>query len=346
MHRFRMFRRGNGWFYSEDVLTRQQISLHTKDRKEAQVLLSVKNETYRVPMMNLMLAKTYLQKTHPEHISRTWGEVLDRLIEGLEEGVPRQKWEQVRDSQPFARLRSIALFYMEDIHFWRVLNHPRATASTPRWLRQLRNYAMDMGWLLHRVLPKKAWPKPKPRPRRAITSEQHRRIIAKEPDLERRQYYQMLWFSGGAQTDVAHFHSDCVDKATQTIYYQRKKMRTRNMGHSRIPIGEEIRALLDQLPAEDWFFPTIRLESSSQRAAKFKKLCLRLGIQDVTLHSYRYALAERAFWSGMSEKEAMIYLGHKSRNRHHAYAKNAPTVALPLSYYEKQKAKALSALQD
>jgi hypothetical protein len=75
MHRFRMFRRGNGWLYSEDVLIRQQVSLHTKDRKEAQVLLSVKYETYRAPMLNLMLAKTYLQKTHPEHISRTWGEI-------------------------------------------------------------------------------------------------------------------------------------------------------------------------------------------------------------------------------------------------------------------------------
>ena len=58
---------------------------------------------------------------------------------------------------------------------------------------------------------------------------------------------------------------------------------------------------------------------------------------DVTLHSYRYALAERALWSGMPEKEAMSYLGHKSKNRHHGYAKNAPTVTLPRSYYEKKK---------
>jgi len=113
------------------------------------------------------------------------------------------------------------------------------------------------------------------------------------------------------------------------------------MGHSRIPIGEEIQVLLNQLPREGWFFPTIRLENSSRRARKFKRLCFRLGIQDVTLHSYRYALAQRARWAGMSENEAMSYLGHKSRNRHYAYAKNAPVVALPLSYYEKQKVQAL-----
>jgi hypothetical protein len=148
-----MFRRGNGWFYSEDVLTRQQISLRTKDRKEAQVLLSVKNETYRAPIMNLMLAKTYLQKTHPEHISRTWGEVLDRLIEGLEEGVPRRKWEQVRDSQPFARLRSTALFYTEDIHFWRVLNHSRA--RVPARSTELNASFPDEGMRCHRG---KKWP--------------------------------------------------------------------------------------------------------------------------------------------------------------------------------------------
>ena len=341
-----MFRRGNGWFYSEDVVTRQQVSLHTKDRKEAQVLLSVKNEAYRAPMLNLKLAKAYLQGTHSDHICRTWGDALDRLIEEMEEGATRQKWIRVRDSQPFSRLQWTVLFYTEDIHFWRVLNHPHATASTYRWLRYLRNYAMDKGWLLHRVFSKKAWPKVKPRPKRAITSEQHRRIMEAEPDLERRQYYQMLWFSGGAQTDVAHFHSDCLDKATLTIFFQRKKMRTRDRGHCRIPIGEEIQALLDQLPAEGWFFPEVRSESSTQRAAKFKRLCSKLGIMDVTLHSYRYALAERALWSGMPEREAMSYLGHKNKNRHHGYAKNAPTVTLPLSYYEKKKAKDLEAFQE
>jgi len=271
--------------------------------------------------------------------------MVDSLIEGLEEGTYRQKWEHIKNSQPFAVLRFTALFYTEDIHFRRVLKHPRATASTQRWLRQLRNYAMDMGWLLHQVLPKRAWPKVKTRPRRGITSEQHRRVMAQESGLERRQYYQMLWFSGGAQTDVAHFHSDCIDKTTQTICYQRKKMRSRNRGHSRIPIGKEIQALLSQLPREGWFFPIIRLENSSQRASKFKRLCFQLGIHDVTLHSYRYALAERALWAGMSEKEAMSYLGHKSRSRHYAYAKNAPVVTLPLSYYEKKKAQALLVIQ-
>jgi hypothetical protein len=118
------------------------------------------------------------------------------------------------------------------------------------------------------------------------------------------------------------------------------------MGHSRIPIGKEIQALLNQLPVEGWFFPTIRLENCSQRASKFKRLCFRLSIQDVTLHSYRYALAERARWAGMAESEAMTYLGHKSRNRHYAYAKNAPIMALPLCYYEKQKAQALLAAQE
>jgi len=93
-----MFRRGNGWFYSEDVITRQQLSLRTKDRKKAQVLLSVKNEAYQVPMMNLMLARTYLREKYPELISRTWGDVIDYLIEGLEEGISRQKWERIKSS--------------------------------------------------------------------------------------------------------------------------------------------------------------------------------------------------------------------------------------------------------
>ena len=307
MHRFRLFRRGNGWFYSEDVITRQQLSLRTKDRQKAQVLLSVKNEASQPSMMNLKLARVYLQATYPGHLSRTWGDVINSFIESLKEEAARQKWERIRNSPLFARLRSTKLFYTEKIHLQRVLRHPRATASTQQWLRQLRNYAMDMDWLLRPILSRNAWPKIRPKPRRAITSEEHRRIVIAESDPERRNYYQMLWFSGGAQTDVAHLHSDRIDKAALTICYQRKKMRSRNRGHCRVPIGEEIQTLLDQLPAEGWFFPTIRLENSGRRSSKFKRLCLRLGINDITLHSYRYALAERAFWSGMPEAEAMVF---------------------------------------
>lgn len=346
MNRFRFFRRGNGWFYSEDVITRQQISLRTKDRKEAQVLLSVKNEAYRTPMMNLALAHAFLKETHPEQVSYTWSDVISHLIRNLPEGAVRERWRRIKVSKPFASLRHISLFHTEGVHFLRVLKHSQATASTAHWLRRLRNYALDLGWLLHVVLPKREWPKIKKRPRCAITSEQHRRITAAEPSTERRRYYEMLWLMGGAQTDIANLHRDHIDRNTQTIRYQRKKMKKRNGGYCCVPIGAEIKHLLDQLPPEGWLFPTIRLEKCGQRSSAFKKLCRHLDIRDITLHCYRYAVAQRALWAGMPEREAMIYLGHKSKMRHHAYAKNAPVITLPLSYYEKQKVQALRKIQN
>lgn len=51
--------------------------------------------------MNLMLARTYLQKTHPECISKTWKDLIEYLIEGLSEEAPRQKWERIKNSWPF-----------------------------------------------------------------------------------------------------------------------------------------------------------------------------------------------------------------------------------------------------
>ena len=73
---------------------------------------------------------------------------------------------------------------------------------------------------------------------------------------------------------------------------------------------------------------------SCDRATEFKQRCIALGITGVTLHSYRYAWAERAKTCGYPERFAQEALGHNSKAVHRAYAKNA-TVLLPsLEEYE------------
>src|SRR5271169_2342205 len=62
--RFILFRRA-GVFYSEDTVTRKQISLRTKDEAEALALLHSKNEAHRQPVLNLHIARTYLTATDP-----------------------------------------------------------------------------------------------------------------------------------------------------------------------------------------------------------------------------------------------------------------------------------------
>ena len=60
--------------------------------------------------------------------------------------------------------------------------------------------------------------------------------------------------------------------------------------------------------------------------------------QGVSLHSYRYAWAERAKTSGYPERFAQEALGHKSKAVHRAYAKMARVELPPLEEYEKRRA--------
>jgi integrase len=55
-----------------------------------------------------------------------------------------------------------------------------------------------------------------------------------------------------------------------------------------------------------------------------------LGITGVSLHSYRYAWAERAYAAGYPERFAQAALGHSSKVIHRAYAKGAYVICPPL----------------
>lgn len=71
------------------------------------------------------------------------------------------------------------------------------------------------------------------------------------------------------------------------------------------------------------------------RATEFRQRCEGLGIQGVTLHSYRYAWAERAIIAGYPERFAQLALGHNSKAVHRAYAKRAQVTLPPLEDYER-----------
>jgi integrase len=81
------------------------------------------------------------------------------------------------------------------------------------------------------------------------------------------------------------------------------------------------------------------------RAKEFKRRCVGLGIEGVTLHSYRYAWAERALKCGYPERFAQQALGHNSKAVHHAYAKHAEVVVPSLDDWEKNLKKDPQGLQ-
>ena len=61
----------------------------------------------------------------------------------------------------------------------------------------------------------------------------------------------------------------------------------------------------------------------SDRATEFKQRCEGLGIDGVTLHSYRYAWAERSADNNYPERSAQRVLGQNSKIVHRFYAKKA-----------------------
>jgi hypothetical protein len=77
---YRLYRRG-ARFYCEHVETGKQESLRTSKRSEALRLVAAKNEAAQASYLNLSLGRTYLQAHDPELPNRTWGDVMDRMLE-------------------------------------------------------------------------------------------------------------------------------------------------------------------------------------------------------------------------------------------------------------------------
>ena len=75
---------------------------------------------------------------------------------------------------------------------------------------------------------------------------------------------------------------------------------------------------------------------AGDRATEFKQRCQQLGITGITLHSYRYAWAERAKTVGYPERFAQEALGHNSKAVHRAYAKRALMKIPSLEDYEQR----------
>ena len=342
--RYRLFRRKNGTYYSFENDTGRQTSLFTKDRGEAAGLLAAKNQATAQPILNVAMAKVYLSAKSPELLTRTWGELIDVVMKGYT-GPTAVRWGKFRRSAPMRMLENLPIYLTEANHLLAVLEHKKAGVSTNVWLRILHNRALDLGWLLAPVMPKRAWPKLQYRARRGITAEEHAKIIASERMSDYSLFFQLLWETGGSQSDIAHLNAEDIHWSSHRLYYSRRKLANRGGGQASLVVGSRLEALLKQLPSAGPLFPRLRLLTEGQRASHFGKVCLREKITGVTLHSYRYGWAERAYAAGMPEREAQAHLGHGSQAVHRAYAKRAEVVNLPLEHYEAIKDKKLLIFQ-
>ena len=245
-------------------------------------------------------------------------------------------------SEPLDGVLEKKLIQTNPCHFLAVLNRPEAGVFRQCLLRILHNRALDLGWIVQPVIAKNGWPKIRYGHRRGITREEHERILAVTERQDYRDFFELLWETGGSQTDIAGLTADDVDWANQRLDDERAKLESRGQGLVCPAVGSRLESILKRLPAKGDPFPNLVTVRECVRAWHFCKKRRLAGVEGgIVLHSYRYGWAERACVAGMPEREAMAHLGHGSRAVHRAYARSASRVTLPLEYYEAARDKKL-----
>jgi len=328
--RFRLIQRNirGSTFYCVDNRTGKRTSLKTRDRDEASRLIQAKNEAERQPMINVQIAKAYLAASDAAISTRTWQHVFEHII-NCKEGPTKVRWTGASKEKAFDLIRERPVIETHAEELLHVLKS--GTVSTNVYLRRVHNFAMDMNWLSWPIIPKRQWPAVHYKEKRAITVDEHHRIVAREKNTERKAFYELCWHLGGSQSDIAHLAAEDIEWNGQYLSYSRQKTAVTSLIH----FGAEVASLLRNLPQVGALFPYLRNVRAGDRATEFKQRCSGLGIAGVTLHSYRYAWAERARLAGYPERFAQEALGHNSKAVHRAYAKRAQVRIPALEDYER-----------
>jgi integrase len=324
--RFYVYQRRNT-FYLQDSRTGKQQSLETTDRKTALRLLEIKRQTVADPGFNQFLLKTCLATQDPMLPKRTWQTVMEQMQTHGREST-RNRYARAMKSAALAPLKQLKLMETTTEDFLTILNG--AKVSVAHFLKRLHNLALGLGWLAFPILAPKLWPKLQFKLKRAITLAEHQHILSAEKNPERKLYYQLLWEIGASQSDAALLTTENIDWPTRTLTYFRMKTGEQ----AQMAMGKNLVAILNQLPTEGFLFPRISQTKDKDRSAEFYRRSKLLGITGVTLHSYRYAWAERAKTCGYPERFAQAALGHNSKAVHRAYAKRAQVKLPSLDEYE------------
>lgn len=329
--RYRLyFREKTGRYYIHDDLTGKQESLRTKDKATAQRLFHSRSEAEKQPAINLQIARAYLAATDAQIAMRTWQYVMDEMVK-LKKGETQHRWQTAIKDKAFNTIRDLPILQTRPEQFLRVLETGKV--STNVYLRRIHNFALDMTWLPWPVIVKRQWPKVEFKDKRAITWEEHQAIVAREQNPERKAFYQLAWHLGASQSDLACLNTGDIDWEHRAVAFARKKTGTIAI----MRFDEDMAEILRTLPNTGALFPYLRSVRAGDRATEFKQRCDGLGIKGVSLHSYRYAWAERAKTAGYPERFAQEALGHNSKAMTRAYSRKAQVELPSLGEYERQR---------
>jgi integrase len=333
--RYRLTCRGirGGKYYCVDNSTGRRTSLRTTNQDEARQLVEAKNNSERQPVLNLHIAKAYLAGSDNGITTRTWQNAIDSLIKTKEEE-NQKRWKTAANDKALVPLLPHVIIETQSELLLKALQI--GTVSTNVYLRRLHNFCVDMNWLPWPLIPKRQWPAVRYKDQRAITFEEHCKIVERERNPERKAFYKLVWHLGASQSDLSHLRAEDVNWQERIICFVRMKTRWRRQQPPQIRFGQEVEDILATLPKAGALFPYLQTVRAGDRATEFKQRCVGLGIQGVTLHSYRYAWAERAQVAGYPERFAQLALGHTSKAVHRAYAKNAKVTLPPLEEYERK----------
>lgn len=249
--RYRKFRQTWGTFYSIDTITDARKTLGTRDAGEAGRLLHAMNEAECLPGQNRRMAQVYLSASDPESAKRTWQFAMEEKLKTVK-GPSHSRGITANKDHALDDLRRLTLAETRPEHVLTALH--RGTVATNVFLRKLHNFALDMGWLLGPVLPRAKWPKIVYAAKRAITETEHRMICQREPNPERRAFYEMLWHTGASQTDAAMIRAENIDWSSRVLRYSRQKTGS----PAAIRIGPELEVVLRSLPNSGPLFPYLR----------------------------------------------------------------------------------------
>jgi integrase len=251
----------------------------------------------------------------------------------MKQAANRERWKRAANDKAFALLLPLVITETRAEILLKVLQ--LGCVSTNIYLRRLHNFCLDMNWLPWPLIPKRQWPAIRFKEKRAITADEHRRIAEREKNPERKAFYQLAWHLGASQSDLANLQAEDVDWGSKIICFERQKVRWRNQQPPQIRFGSKVEAILATLPKSGPLFPYLKTVEPGHRATEFRQRCIGLGIRGVTLHSYRYAWAERARVAGYPERFAQLALGHGSKAVHRAYSRKAQVTLPPLEDYER-----------
>jgi integrase len=330
--RYRLICRGirGGLYYCVDTTTGKRTSLGTTNEDEARQIIEAKNNSQRQPVLNLHIAKAYLAGSDNGMKTRTWQNAIEALI-GTKKGANRERWLRVVKDKALAPLLPRVIIETQGELLLRILQCGKV--STNVYLRRLHNFCVDMNWLPWPLVPKRQWPPVEYKEKRAITLAEHLAIVARETNPERKAFYKLAWYLGASQSDLAFLNAEDVDWRNNVISYQRMKTGT----FAIMRLDKDMAEILRDLPSEGPLFPYLRTVRAGDRATEFKQRCMGLGIKGVSLHSYRYAWAERAKTAGYPERYAQVNIGQNSKAVHRAYSRKAPVEMPALSEYEQQQ---------